>query len=291
MLTYTQYLDVIRPVKRALEQLELDLKWHLEDIGDHAVHHVKTRIKEYEKLIRKFERGNYVSVSEITDIAGMRIVVLGQPDIEPIAGLFRGQELRKDIQIIEDVCRKDSSGYKARHLVIKIQPSYKRSVFDVFVEVQLRTLAEDLFDTLSRLMWYHSDLANLEQANPHINALMQKLEEVDEIVCLLRNQWEDAYAASASDSEMTPYSYCRIVAELFKEPVELADATEEVRFLKDRGVKLNRHLRSIFTNPDVRFKVDQLTTVEPSLFNKERLHSLYLTVVCYPQIVEVFRKE
>ena len=33
-LPRSQYEDLTRPAERALEQLELDLKWYLEDIGN-----------------------------------------------------------------------------------------------------------------------------------------------------------------------------------------------------------------------------------------------------------------
>ncbi len=36
-LPRSQYEDLIRPAKRALEQLELDLKWYLGDIGNRTV--------------------------------------------------------------------------------------------------------------------------------------------------------------------------------------------------------------------------------------------------------------
>jgi len=287
MITYTQYLDIVRPIARALEQLQLDLKWHLEDIGNYAVHQIKTRVKEYDKVIRKLQRGNYQSAADVTDIAGMRIVVLGQPDVEPIASLFKGQQLRKDIEIVEDVRRSDPSGYKARHLVIKIRPSYRRSASDVFVEVQLRTLAEDLFDTLSRLMWYNSPINDQQTADPLIVALVGKLSQVDDIVSTLRDQWEDAYAKSAADSEMTPHSFARIVAEVFRERVDLYNATEEVRFLRDRNVKSNKDLRAIFTSPQFRAKVELLTSGEFPVFNRENLHVVYISVACHPGWADV----
>lgn len=286
-LSFSQYQDLVRPTKRALEQLELELKWYLEDIGNRTVHYIKTRIKEYSSLFLKLQSEKYTSVDEITDIAGMRIVVHGKTDVEAMVALFKGQEIRKDIEILEDVCRKDKSGYAARQLVVKIQPSYKRSAFDVKIEVQIRTLAEDLFDTLSRRMWYKSNIATQGKSDDLILTLVQKLREVDEIVDRLREKWEDAYAQTSLDSEMTPHSFCRIVAELFQEEVAVGDAVEKVRFLKDRGVKLNKQLRSIFTSSEVRFKVNQLTSLEPNIFGKGNRYDLFIMVVCHPKIVEL----
>ena len=48
-LPRSQYEDLTRPARRVLEQLELDLKWYLEDIGNRSV-----------LLIRRIQRGNTV---------------------------------------------------------------------------------------------------------------------------------------------------------------------------------------------------------------------------------------
>lgn len=291
-LPRSQYEDLIRPAKRALEQLELDLKWYLEDIGNRTVHHIKTRVKEYSSLLRKLQNGKYASVDEITDIAGMRIVVHGKTDVEAMVALFKGQEIRKDVEILEDVCRKDESGYAGRQLVVRIRPSYKRSAFAVKIEVQIRTLAEDLFDTLSRAMWYKPIITTPRKSDDLTHTLVQKLREVDEIVDRLREEWEDTYAQTSVDSDITPHSFRRIVAELFHEEIAVDDAVENVRFLRDRGVKLNKHLRSIFTSAEVRSKVNRLASLQrkvfgTNIFGKANSHELFIRIVCYPKIVEM----
>jgi putative GTP pyrophosphokinase len=286
-LLYTEYQDLIRPSRRALQQLELDLRWYLEDIGDSTVHLISTRIKSYDSLLRKLNQEKYQSVEEITDLAGMRIVVHAKTDVEAMAALFKGQEIREDLKIIEDTYREDDNGYAGRHLIVKIRPSYKRSAFDVKVEVQVRTLAEDLFDTLSRKMWYKSSLDSQHVPKELVRALVRALREVDAIVVQLREKWEDAYAQASPDSEMTPHSFRRIVAEIFHEEVSVDDAVENVRFLRDRGVKLNEHLRCIFTDSDLRSKSDQLIAWSPKMFGDGPRYSLYVMIAARPDMVEL----
>ncbi len=228
ILPRSQYEDLTLPAKRALEQLELDLKWHLEDIGNRTVHHIKTRVKEYSSLLRKLQNEKYASVDEITNVAGMRIVVHGKTDVGAMVALFKGQEMRKDVEVLENVCRKDESGYAARQLVVGFRPSYKRSAFAVKIEVQIRTLAEDSFDTLSRAMWYKSIITTRRKSDDLTRTLVQKLREVDEIVDRLREEWEDTYAQTSVDSDITPHSFRRIAAEPFHEEIAVDDAVENV---------------------------------------------------------------
>jgi len=285
-----EYEDLIRPAGRAMQQLEVDLRWYLEDIGDSTVHHIRTRIKSYDSLLGKLDRKKYQSVEEITDLAGMRIVVHAKTDVDAMVGLFKGQEIRKDLEILEDVHREDDSGYSGRHIVVKIAPSYKRSASDVKIEVQIRTLAEDLFDTLSRKMWYKPSV-NIENApRDLVRTLVRKLREVDAVVMQLREKWEDAYAQASPDSDMTPHSFRRIVAEIFHEEVSVDDAVENVRFLRDRCVKLNRHLRSIFTAPDISSKVDQLISWNPRIFGNGPRHGLYMSIAVRPGLFELLTK-
>jgi putative GTP pyrophosphokinase len=278
---------LIRPARRALRQLELDLNWYLEDIGDWTVHQVKTRIKDYNKLIKKLESKGYKSVDEVTDLAGMRIVVHAKTDVEAIVALFKGQEIRQDLEILDDIQKEDQNGYSARHLIVNVRPSYKRSAFDVKIEIQVRTLAEDLFDTLSRRMWYKSSVETEDVPKDLVRSLVRKLREVDAIVLQLREKWEDAYAQTSPDSEMTPHSFRRIVAEIFHEGVSVDEAVENVRFLRDRGVKMNKHLRSIFTTPDIGSKADQLTSWNPKIFGNGPRHGLYLMIAAHPGMVEL----
>jgi putative GTP pyrophosphokinase len=286
-LSHSQYQELVRPAKRALEQLELDLKWYLEDIGDSTVHLIKTRIKDYGKAIKKLQDKQYTSVDQITDLAGMRIVVHSRTDVDAMVGLFKGQEIRKDLEILEDVCCKDENGYAARHLIVKISPSYKRSAFDVKIEVQIRTLAEDLFDTLSRRMWHKSTVNTPEKSDELLRSLVRNLREVDEIVVQIREKWEDAYAQASPNSEMTPHSFRRIVAEIFHEEVSVDDAVENVRFLRDRGVKRNGDLRSIFTSPDIHSKADQLISWNHKIFGNGPHYVVYMMIAAHPGMVEL----
>jgi hypothetical protein len=86
---------------------------------------------------------------------------------------------------------------------------------------------------------------------------------------------------------MTPHSFRRIVAEIFHEEVSVDDAVENVRFLRDRGVKLNEHLRCIFTDSDLRSKSDQLIAWSPKMFGDGPRYSLYVMIAARPDMVEL----
>ena len=85
---------------------------------------------------------------------------------------------------------------------------------------------------------------------------------------------------------MTPHSFRRIVAELFQEEVTVYDAVENVRLLRDHGIRVNEDLRHIFTSPQVQSKLNMLVSLEPTLFGKSPFYMRLISVALSPQWVK-----
>ncbi len=124
---------------------------------------IKTRVKDYDSIIRKMIRKNIPrtleSVEEyINDIAGVRVICSFVDDIYRLANCLLQQD---DVTLIS---RKDyiqnpkPSGYRSLHLIISVPIYLENEKKDVKVEVQLRTIAMDFWASLEHKLKYKKDI-------------------------------------------------------------------------------------------------------------------------------------
>ena len=146
---------------------------------------IETRIKKTSSIYRKLKsRGlplTFESMeSNIFDIAGIRIVSSFQDDIYMLADLLIGQD---DIKLIE---RKDyiknpkPNGYRSLHLIVEIPIFLANEKKWVKVEVQIRTIAMDLWASLEHKLRYKKELSQ-----QRLDEISQDLYECAEICATL----------------------------------------------------------------------------------------------------------
>jgi len=134
---------------------------------------IKSRIKQPDSILKKIEKLGLPMAMEsvennIFDIAGVRVICSFVDDIYEIERLFLAQE---DIELIK---RKDyiespkPSGYRSLHLVIRTPIYTESGKKNMFVEVQLRTIAMDFWASLEHKLRYKKNI------NPD---LMEELSE------------------------------------------------------------------------------------------------------------------
>ena len=125
------------------------------------IEHIKTRIKSNESIYNKLTKEGYEITKEniennIHDIAGIRIVCSFLSDIEKIENLIKND---KDLKIVR---RKDyinnpkCTGYSSLHLTILVPVLLLDKVEYVNVEVQIRTIAMDMWASLEHKLLYKS---------------------------------------------------------------------------------------------------------------------------------------
>lgn len=134
---------------------------------------IKSRIKQPDSILKKIEKLGLPMAMEsvennIFDVAGVRVICSFVDDIYVIERLFLAQE---DIELIN---RKDyiespkPSGYRSLHLVIRTPIYTESGKKNMFVEVQVRTIAMDFWASLEHKLRYKKNI------NPD---LMEELSE------------------------------------------------------------------------------------------------------------------
>jgi len=150
------YSSATREITTKLENLNEEFK-HVKDRN--PIHIVKARVKTPRSIIRKLsQRGFELSVESarenLTDIAGVRVICSYIDDVYLIANLLTSQD---DIEVIrrsDYIKEPKRNGYRSLHLIVTVPVFLSESTELVKVEVQIRTIAMDLWASLEHELSY-----------------------------------------------------------------------------------------------------------------------------------------
>lgn len=155
------------------------------------IEYVKSRLKTPENILKKARRKgielSLASIKEnIRDIAGLRITCSFISDIYKLSDMLQKQ---RDITLIEckDYIKNPKpNGYKSLHLIIQIPVFMSDRVDDVYVEIQIRTIAMDFWASLEHKIYYKYEKEIPEE-------LKKELKEAAELVSQLDEKMESIY--------------------------------------------------------------------------------------------------
>ena len=164
--------------------------------GEHnPIESVKSRVKDLDSIIRKLEKLHLPitleSVEEnLQDVAGVRVVCSFIDDIYRIEECFLTQE---DITLVK---RKDyiknpkPSGYRSLHLIVKTPIYTENGKKDMFVEVQMRTIAMDFWASLEHKLRYKKNLnpQTAEKLAKELEACAEESARLDERMLRVRER-------------------------------------------------------------------------------------------------------
>jgi len=164
--------------------------------GEHnPIESIKSRVKSLDSIIRKLQKLNLPiaieSVEEnLMDVAGVRVICSFIDDIYRIEENFLAQE---DVTLIR---RKDyiqnpkPSGYRSLHLIVKTPIYTENGKKDMFVEVQMRTIAMDFWASLEHKLRYKKNLdpQTAEQLAGELEACAAESADLDEKMLRIRNR-------------------------------------------------------------------------------------------------------
>lgn len=153
------YTCALMEVETKFRVLSEDLSFSVERNPIETIH---SRLKTPESIMNKvMRRGIPLSVESIeenlNDIAGVRVVCTFQSDIYTLAESFLRQD---DVTLI---ARKDyfqnpkPNGYRSLHLIVSVPIFLHNEKKSMKVEVQLRTLAMDLWASTEHKIRYKKD--------------------------------------------------------------------------------------------------------------------------------------
>ncbi|EJP84404.1 hypothetical protein IC3_04924 [Bacillus cereus VD142] len=97
------------------------------------------------------------SREQLYDIAGMRIICSFVNDIYDIYSQLSKRNDIKIVQVKDYIENPKSNGYQSLHVIVQIPVTLSQKVENVYVEIQLRTLAMDFWASLEYKIYYKYD--------------------------------------------------------------------------------------------------------------------------------------
>ncbi|MQM78593.1 GTP pyrophosphokinase [Lentilactobacillus buchneri] len=163
---------------------------------DHnPIHHMEERMKSVRSLVGKIQRKGYplnmdTIHHKILDVGGIRVITNYIDDVYRVEDALTQQS---DVTLIK---RKDyikdpkPSGYRSLHLVVSVPVFQSNGVFDVPIEVQLRTIGMDMWASLEHKLRYKTDVPE-EKVEQHTGNLKEYASELFDIESKMQEIFRD----------------------------------------------------------------------------------------------------
>lgn len=153
------YSAAIKEIRTKFEILddEFSVKYNY-----NPIHQIESRLKKPKSIIEKLKRKGFeVSLKSIRenlfDVAGIRVICNYVDDIYRIADLLTKQDDITLIRTKDYIEHPKENGYRSLHLIVSIPTFLAESTENVMAEIQIRTIAMNLWASLEHELKYKSE--------------------------------------------------------------------------------------------------------------------------------------
>ena len=171
-------------LKIAVAQMEI-LDEEFATLNDRSpIHHIEYRIKTLDSIVEKLQRrGHEVTIDNIyayvQDVAGIRIICNYLDDIYYLRSLLTRNESFRVIQEVDYIKTPKPSGYRSLHLIVNVPIVISEGTMVLPVEIQLRTIAMDMWASLEHELRYKSDRKFTQQDAARLRLCSDAISEID----------------------------------------------------------------------------------------------------------------
>lgn len=194
-----QFSQTIDPILRMYNAAMCATTARLEIIEDEfkyrklrcPIHHIDTRLKSAKSILGKLQKKDLdltlsAACNNIYDIAGIRVVCSYIKDVYLIRDRLMAQDDVIIMQIKDYIETPKENGYRSLHMVIRVPVYFMNKKQLVPVELQIRTLAMDLWASLEHDIkykcLYQTETENFSEELKECSRLIYEAEEKMEIM-------------------------------------------------------------------------------------------------------------
>lgn len=153
-----KYISALKVLETQLDIISDDFKYIKEY---NPIEHIKTRIKSADSIIDKLDRKNIDFTIEnieknLSDIVGARIICSFESDVYDLIDIIKKSSIINVIDEKDYIKNPKESGYRSYHLIVEVPVELINDKFKVKAEIQIRTMAMDLWASLEHKIKYKS---------------------------------------------------------------------------------------------------------------------------------------
>ena len=187
-----QFSQTIDPILRMYNAAMCATTARLEIIEDEfkyrklrcPIHHIDTRLKSAKSILGKLQKKDLdltlsAACNNIYDIAGIRVVCSYIKDVYLIRDRLMAQDDIMIMQIKDYIETPKENGYRSLHMVIRVPVYFMNKKQLVPVELQIRTLAMDLWASLEHEMKYKHHIRNAPLIEQELKRCADELASCD----------------------------------------------------------------------------------------------------------------
>lgn len=156
------------------------------------IEYIKSRIKSEDSMKEKLQRKGLDvnlenALTKIYDAAGIRIVCTFMDDVYDMVELIKKYN---DIEIIKEkdyIKHPKENGYRSYHLVIKVPLNIAGEISNVYLEIQIRTIAMDFWSSLEHQMKYKKNIQDKQLIEDELKKCAEQIATTDINMMAIRN--------------------------------------------------------------------------------------------------------
>ena len=183
-----KYISALKVLETQLEIINDDFKYIKKY---NPIEHIKTRIKNADSILNKMYKDNLEFTLEnvenyINDIVGVRIICAFESDVYELIDIIRNSNVIRVINEKDFISNPKDTGYRSYHLIVEVPVELINEKVMVKAEIQIRTLAMDLWASLEHKLKYKSEYCTESISDKLIN-ISSELHKIDEEMLELVN--------------------------------------------------------------------------------------------------------
>lgn len=185
--TQKNYRVMMQPYRAAMSIIQTKLELLDDEMRctlEHSpIHNIKSRIKTADSIIEKLYRKqlsvSIYGIEKLQDIGGLRVICRYINDIYDIAKMLL---MHEDITLIRQsdyIKNPKPNGYRSLHLIVNVPVYQKDGMVLIPIEIQIRTIAMDMWASLEHNLHYKADQEVSESVNERLKKCAESIAETD----------------------------------------------------------------------------------------------------------------
>jgi len=185
-----KYISALKVLETQLDIISDDFKYIKEY---NPIEHIKTRIKSADSIIDKLDRKNIDFTIEnieknLSDIVGARIICSFGSDVYDLIDIIKKSSIIKVIDEKDYIKNPKMSGYRSYHLIVEVPVELINDKYKVKAEIQIRTMAMDLWASLEHKIKYKSKTTVSNNVNNTLHEASEILYSLDKTMDSILNE-------------------------------------------------------------------------------------------------------